>query len=363
MKKTLQRLGIVTVGLSLCLWSCKEQGGILKPEDATSISPKIKEKIDFSVVDGRLKFETDEDFIAAFSKLSSEQEVKLFESIVGFTSLNKAYQAFLSKNHEGLIPAEYADVAKIFIDNDGRKSYERALKMSSLSALVNRDGLVQIGEKVMKFSDENVKITEAKYIRELETDIQSSHVKVNNVIQSKIISKIEKGARVTDFDVDWQKTWEVYDWWHYPKPSGADRRFQSRRYARTYNQGQYYLWGVGVEICHQRDDFWGWTSCNIDGWKWPSGYVTFESNGHAGSVAQSQIQPSRSTSWYGGSSPAGKGGDANYNINIEGIFRPSGNVPQPQEELGILVHFRPGYIVGQTYGDQILTYLSFDANM
>ncbi len=33
MKKTLQRLGMVTVGLSLCLWSCKEQDDILKQDD------------------------------------------------------------------------------------------------------------------------------------------------------------------------------------------------------------------------------------------------------------------------------------------------------------------------------------------
>jgi len=53
MKKTLQRLGIVTVGLSLCLWSCKEQGGNIEP-NITKSSPTINAVIE----DGRMKFKT-----------------------------------------------------------------------------------------------------------------------------------------------------------------------------------------------------------------------------------------------------------------------------------------------------------------
>jgi hypothetical protein len=40
MKKTLQRFGIVTVGLSLCLWSCKEQDKNVQPsEEITVLTP------------------------------------------------------------------------------------------------------------------------------------------------------------------------------------------------------------------------------------------------------------------------------------------------------------------------------------
>jgi hypothetical protein len=57
MKKTLQRLGMVTVGLSLCLWSCKEQDGILKPSEGnTSLSKEI------FVKEGRLIFDSKESF-------------------------------------------------------------------------------------------------------------------------------------------------------------------------------------------------------------------------------------------------------------------------------------------------------------
>jgi hypothetical protein len=37
MKKTLQRLGIVTVGLSLCLWSCKEQDKNVQPSEEIAV--------------------------------------------------------------------------------------------------------------------------------------------------------------------------------------------------------------------------------------------------------------------------------------------------------------------------------------
>lgn len=350
MKKTLQRLGMVTVGLSLCLWSCDKQDVNVQPNEATaSIVPKVKEKIDFYVVEGRLKFETVDDFKAALAKTSTLQEIEIWEQQAGFTSLDEAYKEFLSKNYEGLIPKEYDDVAKIIIDNDGGKSYEMGLTMPSLSVLVNRDGLVQVGEEVMKFSDENLKITDVKYIQELETNVKSSHVKVNKVIQGEIMLKNAKGERIKDY------TWETYNWWHYPKPSGyADRRFQSRIYAKTVNAGQYYIWDVGVEIVHQRNDFWGWASCDIDGWRWGSGYVTLQPNGYGSLVTQSNIIPSGST-WSGGT----WAGYANYRRNITGVVYPSTTVPQTK--LGILVQFRPGNIIGTTFGDQNLNYLSFDA--
>ncbi len=57
MKKTLQRLGMMTMGLSLCLWSCIGQDGILKPsEDGRAIAKEAFLK------DGRLVFDSKESF-------------------------------------------------------------------------------------------------------------------------------------------------------------------------------------------------------------------------------------------------------------------------------------------------------------
>ncbi len=212
MKKTLQRLGIVTVGLSLCLWSCKEQDGILKPEDATSkinVAPKIKENIDFSVVEGRLKFETMEDFKGAVAKMATLEGIKEMEQKGGFTSMNEAYKAFCSqdvegsKNSERVISREYNDVVVVTKDNLGKKNFKMALPVPGLAALVNKDALVQIAGKVLKFSDEAVKITEVQYKDELELNSISSHVTINKVNKHLGNATTNKSGKVlADWDND-----------------------------------------------------------------------------------------------------------------------------------------------------------------
>lgn len=72
MKKTLQRLGIVTVGLSLCLWSCKEQDELLKPsEDGTAV---VKEAF---LKDGRLVFDSKESFWRQVDALKPQKVLSL----------------------------------------------------------------------------------------------------------------------------------------------------------------------------------------------------------------------------------------------------------------------------------------------
>ncbi len=355
MKKTLQRLGIVTVGLSLCLWSCREQDGLVKPEDATSISPKIKEKIDFSVVEGRLKFETDNDFDSAFGKSATEQGREEFESSVGFTSYNEVYEEFVKNNLEKNIDENYKGIAKIVIDSDGKKSYAKALIFNSITPLLNRNGLVQVGEKIIKFSDDVVKIANIKYIAELESDITSPHVVVNKIIKKEITeaNKSVKSAKVKDY------FWEVYDWWHYPRPSwAADRRVESRRYAATANVGQYYIWEFGFTIQNQRDDFWGWEACNLEGWKRGAGYGSIVPNGAGSQVASNQIYPNQNMSW--GSDTYS--GVHDYHIILNGRAYPTKH--EAFTKLGLLVTFRPGILIAQEFStDNNITYLSFDTDL
>ena len=284
MKKTLQRLGVVTVGLSLCLWSCKEQDGLLKPEDATStvkVAPKIKENIDFSVVDGRLKFETMEDFKGAIAKTSTFKGLKEWEQKEGFTSMNEAYKTFYSqdvegaKNPERVISKEYDDVVSITKDKFGKKNYEIALPLPALAGLVNKDGLVQIADKVLKFSDEAVKITDTKYKDELESNSTSSHVTINKV--NKHLGEItanKSGKVLADWDND---TYISYPVWN----GFSARRWRVRRMFHDYNIGFdpfafnfTYLFFYGVEVENQRDNTFGWGSVWLDGWEWGSGSTT-----------------------------------------------------------------------------------------
>ena len=283
MKKTLQRLGIATVGLSLCLWSCKEQDGLLKPEDTTStvkVAPKIKENIDFSVVEGRLKFETMEDFKGAVAKMATLKEIKEMEQKVGFTSMNEAYKAFCSqdsedsKKSERVISREYDDVVVVTKDNLGKKNFKMALPVPGLAALVNKDGLVQIAGKVLKFSDEAVKIADVQYKDELELNIANSHVIINKVNKHLGDTKANKSGKVL---ADWDNDTYI----SYPVWSGfAARRWRVRKMFHDYNIGYTpnyaftYLYFCGVEVENQRDNWANWGSVWLDGWEWGSGYAT-----------------------------------------------------------------------------------------
>ncbi|MDZ7900161.1 MAG: hypothetical protein U5N85_19330 [Arcicella sp.] len=280
MKKTLQRLGMVTVGLSLCLWSCKEQDGLVKPEDATSavkVAPKIKEKIDFSVVDGRLKFETMEDFKGAVAKMGTLEGIKEMEQKGGFTSMNEAYKAFCSENVEGsknserVISREYDDIVVVTKDNLGKKNFKMALPVPGLAALVNKDAIVQIAGKVMKFSDEAVKIADVQYKNELELNTPSSHVTINKVNKHLGDGKANKSGKVL-------ANWDNDTYISYPVWGGfAARRWRVREMFHDYNIGYApnyaftYLYFCGVEVENQRDDWNGWSSCWLDGWEWGAG--------------------------------------------------------------------------------------------
>ena len=87
MKKTLQCLGIATVVLSLCLWSCKEQDSNVEP-NITKSSPIINTVIE----DGRMKFKDMKDFsnfMKKTEKMSSKELLAMGKSTT-FTSYLEA---------------------------------------------------------------------------------------------------------------------------------------------------------------------------------------------------------------------------------------------------------------------------------
>ena len=68
MKKTLQRLGIVTVGLSLCLWSCKEQDKNVQPSEDV-IAKELSQNEHFNRMEGVAK---------ALAKSMGDKQVRSF---------------------------------------------------------------------------------------------------------------------------------------------------------------------------------------------------------------------------------------------------------------------------------------------
>ncbi len=92
MKKTLQRLGMVTVGLSLCLWSCKEQDGNVEP-NITKSSPTINTVIE----DGRMKFKDMKDF-SNFMKKTEKMSLKELSAMGKNSTFTSYLEAMTGKD-------------------------------------------------------------------------------------------------------------------------------------------------------------------------------------------------------------------------------------------------------------------------
>ena len=127
MKKTLQSLSIVMVGLSLCLWSCKEQDGLLKPsEDGTAIAKEAFLK------DGRLVFNSKESFWRQVDALKTPESIVTFDNkFKGFTSMNEKYDELLKHNigvaiNDGSLK-DYEFSYQVTTNQDGSKEYDIAL--------------------------------------------------------------------------------------------------------------------------------------------------------------------------------------------------------------------------------------------
>ena len=76
MKKTLQRLGIVTVGLSLCLWSCKEQDKTVQPSEEIAVLTPTEYNSRLEDVAKALAISMNEKSVRSFIK---EEALKKFD--------------------------------------------------------------------------------------------------------------------------------------------------------------------------------------------------------------------------------------------------------------------------------------------
>jgi hypothetical protein len=172
MKKTLQRLGIVTVGLSLCLWSCKEQDGILVPQEVQA--PQIISKGVISEK-GRLSFESIDAFKETIEKLKvmTEKEREAWDKKIGFESM----QEFYNSHNEGII---FKEENPIFKTKTGEKTY---IPDISFSHILNSDAVVKIGNEVFKFTPDGNRLTVKSDDESLlNGDLKNSRIKSEKVL-------------------------------------------------------------------------------------------------------------------------------------------------------------------------------------
>ncbi|WP_109744644.1 hypothetical protein [Arcicella aurantiaca] len=195
MKKTLQRLGMVAVGLSLCLWSCDKQDGLVQPAEVQETQIINK---GVTAEKGRISFESIDAFKATIEelKMMTEKERVNWDKKIGFESM----QEFYDSHSDGVI---FKENNPIFKTDKVDKVY---IPDMTFSHILNSDGVVKIGKEVYKFTPDGNRLT----VKSENENLLADGVKDSRVVQEKIVVKLtgeinkeqSKNARPnTDFPI------------------------------------------------------------------------------------------------------------------------------------------------------------------
>ncbi|MEZ4902460.1 MAG: hypothetical protein R2822_12265 [Spirosomataceae bacterium] len=179
----------------------------------------------------------------------------------GFKSMSKAYRDFETQNNTANIDPTtlgiYKNVYKINEIN-GEKLIEKAVVGPILSTILNHDGLLQIGDKILRINDEKVKIVAVKDIAEL--DKSNSKLVEEHFVEKIPVTLSKKNARGSGLD-DWEQNEVVQEY----QPSGLSKRRITRRlWAYNYyigvilGGGPQYMYETGAILIHERKNWWGW---------------------------------------------------------------------------------------------------------
>jgi hypothetical protein len=262
MKKTLQRFGIVTVGLSLCLWSCKEQDGILKPSDAGSAVAK-----EVFVKDGRLVFDSKESFWKQVDALKTPESIVAFNNkFVGFTSMKESYDELLKHDIGNAIKdgslKKYQYVYQVNTNADGSKEYDIAFMDNKLPSLLSEKALVQIDKTVYMMTDKEMKEVDESNLNELfvpnSPKVKSSSRKMTPLDGSKSASN-NKSAKVmgnNPFDC------VVKEIPYTPFNGAVQRRFKTYGGISFLSDRVY----VTFWVTHKKNNWYGWGNENTNNW-------------------------------------------------------------------------------------------------
>jgi hypothetical protein len=110
----------------------------------------------------------------------------------------------------------YDDVIILKKDKEGRDNYEITIPFPALSCLANKDGIIQIGDKVIKITNDESRIADVKYLNELMVNAKSSNISVYKITQH-LRPEGNKNAKILD---DWSETYEQ----GYAVPGGFSAR-------------------------------------------------------------------------------------------------------------------------------------------
>jgi hypothetical protein len=262
--------GVVLVSL---MSSCEHQ-----VVNSTKESPIDASEGALSIEDGYLKFKSSETAQEVLVSLSRTEKIHDFlTKYPEFTSMYSSYNQLVNndigKSLESGTISDYEGSYRIIVGSDGLKEYTRAIVDQSLSAIVNQRGLVQIGDTLYKFSEEKTLKVHIRYKQDLFSS-SSGNVISKDVLHRSITINTQKNAKILSdhnfADVEYQ-----------PSGGASKRRYRIMGWSTNYWFPSNY-WSTGVNIKHQRQNWWGWGAENAQSIAL-SGYFTV--NGYPRSYA------------------------------------------------------------------------------
>ncbi|MDF7816944.1 hypothetical protein P1X15_05030 [Runella sp. MFBS21] len=206
------------------------------------------------------------------------------KQFVGFKPLEIAFEEFnqqieTRKENTNNLELSYKHTYNI-VENNGIKTYERAVSGPCLAFILNHEGLVQIGDSLYQINDQIVRYTNIQNALELLKN-SSKFVKEYPVTEIKLIEE-KSNARFADVD-----QWGEVPNSPYTSPGLATRKFTWRQFAKSYNTGWgctfdtgaptcgfIYIYEVGLALKHERKNWLGnWVAQETDGWSRSSGWL------------------------------------------------------------------------------------------
>lgn len=258
MNRTLAVL-LAGAGITFGLVSCNSDQVI--PADANAESARLEavSKQDISVVDGHLRFANSKVLMKTLNELNERGRLDVWEKKhPGYKSMRTAYSELIKYDlgkalTDGTIAA-YEGSYQVAIEQDGQKSYDRAIIDQTLATIVNVRGITEIGDSLYRIDEDWVVAVPLQYKSEINSK-QSAHAVRRAVVHKSLSTVQSPNARLfSDHD-------QNYIEYH---PSGLKlRRFRTLGWSTNYWIPQQY-WSAGYRVWHQRNDWYGWGGESAD---------------------------------------------------------------------------------------------------
>jgi hypothetical protein len=191
MKKVLVAAAIV-VGMAFLWVSCKK-------DDQSTATPSYQEKLDFNslvhVENGILVFKSNEDFQKLYDILATnENEVTNFEEAFSteYTSMRKAFSSLANKDFRIDELLAYKEIA-YWREEAEEKYVTRIIPNPIYAVLFNENGVVQIGNWILKYTEKDLFIADKKFISMVDNIATAPEVKTINLPVRSGVS--ERAAR------------------------------------------------------------------------------------------------------------------------------------------------------------------------